>query len=192
MKIGISKALSAQATDIIIPLFETELLAPTNNKSIDQFIKNRSKAKHFLGKTHEIMQGFLDDGKKTYNIVMIGLGKKKDWTAEIGRECGGLTTKKLQALKITTATLVTTHLGPEELLPVVEGIAIANYKVGIFKTDKKPAPLVTALTVITSAPLQKKLDEIVIVANHIHHTQDLINSPADTLYPQVLAETATK
>jgi leucyl aminopeptidase len=192
MKIGISKALSSQTTDIIIPRFETELLASTGNKTIDQFIKNRSQAKHFLGKTHEIMQGFLDDGKKTYNIIMLGLGEKKDWTAEIGRECGGLATKKLQALKITTVTLVTNHLAPEELLPVVEGLAIANYKIGIFKTDKKPSPLLTAMTVVTSALLQKKLDEIAIVAEHIHRTRDLINSPADTVYPQVLAETAAQ
>ncbi|MBI4836379.1 MAG: leucyl aminopeptidase [Candidatus Abawacabacteria bacterium] len=185
--------LKAQGS-IVVPLFQDEVKnIKTGNKTLDQYIKNRLAAKDFEAKLHEVFSSHIDQGDKSLTLLLVGLGKKSDCNEEMIRETGGHVCKRLRGLKRIEAQISST-LTDNQLFAFLEGVALANYRVDQFKTDKEPAlVLLKSLSIIHTSKnksWQKELGERLKIVSHVHQVRDLVNTPADNIYPESLAQKA--
>ncbi|OGC82418.1 MAG: hypothetical protein A2V81_00695 [Candidatus Abawacabacteria bacterium RBG_16_42_10] len=194
MNISYQKIL-LQDKVIIIPLFQTDKRPSTTGiPSIDSYVKKRLANEDFLGKPQDLLMSFLDDEKQSMTMILIGLGKRESLHDDGVREIGGQLSKRLRALKKTAVTTIVDHLPPHVSSTFIEGMALANYRLDKFKTAKEnDLPLVQELTIIqkkSHKQWEKELAEKLLIVKHIHEVRDLVNYPADDIYPESLAEKA--
>lgn len=201
MKISYLKALAENkklAETLIIPCYSEKkpqknfVLAKTGLASLDKYINTLFTHKEFTGKAQELLYCFVD-GNIARTVLLVGLGEAKTLTAEDIRETGALITKKLRQIKKTAITITNSLLSQEHLLTLVEGISLANYQTDSFKTSKSRPPLLASLNFVTSSQdknLANKVNRILTISRHIHQVRDLINFPADNIYPESLAQHA--
>ncbi len=186
-------SFSSKSNTIVIPLFHGEKQwHKTGSKNVDAFIEARLKAKDFEGKAHEILVTFIDSAQPI-TLLLVGLGKKSECQTETIRETGGHICKRLRSIKRIDAQ-INSDLEDSLFFSLVEGIALANYRPDSYKTDKEPAaPLLRSLSVhhqSTSKNWKNQLEQKLLVIKHVHQVRDLVNAPADTIYPESLAEKA--
>lgn len=194
MKISYQKTFLEGKT-LLIPLFQTD---KKPNKigiaRIDDHLQKRFIDKDFIGKSQETLTSFLDDKGKTIAIIFIGLGKKESLHDDKTREIGGQLSKRLRELQKTQVTIMIDHLPAHISMTFIEGIALGNYRLDKFKTEKKNnTPLIEELTIIQqrqNTAWTKELAEKLLVVQHIHEVRDLVNYPADDIYPESLAKKA--
>ncbi len=194
MNIAYQKTL-LPAKVIIIPLFQTDKKSyKLGIPSIDDYLDKRLANEDFLGKSQEVLMGFLDDQKPGFATILVGLGKREALHDDNTREIGGQLSKRLRSLKKTHITILTDHLPPHVSMTFIEGMALANYRLDKFKTEKEnDLPLVQELTIIqknSNQKWEKELAEKMVIVKHIHEVRDLVNYPADDIYPESLAEKA--
>jgi len=195
MNISYQETLLQDKT-ILIPFFQTEKKPPKLGiLSIDEHISKRFTEKDFLGKSQEVLMNFLDHEKQGIAVILIGLGKREILHDDNTREIGGQLSKRLRGLKKTEVTIMADHLPAHVSVTFIEGMALANYRLDKFKTEKEnDLPLLQELTIIQKNPnkqWEKELAEKLLVVKHIHQVRDLVNYPADDIYPESLAEKAT-
>jgi leucyl aminopeptidase len=127
-------------------------------------------------------------GPSSSVIATVGLGKAKDIDAirdamgSASRELGGF---EHVVLDVPLST-------KEQLLAAIEGFQLGNYEYLAYKskTDKRS---VSKLTIITALKLSaKELAELEILTSAVHRTRDMVNAPANDLYPQVMVDSAKK
>lgn len=167
-------------------------LAQTGIVSIDKYIDTLLSHKEFTGKSQEMLYCFID-GATPQSILLIGVGESKSLTAEDLREAGAMITKKLRQLK-KPALVISNHLfSNDHLVNLVEGISLTNYQTDIFKTNKSRPPLLASIVIVTTSKnkdLLPLLSRVLTLSKHIHQVRDLINLPADNIYPESLAQHA--
>lgn len=195
MKITYQKLLTSDKT-VLIPFFQMEKKAPrVGFPTIDEYISKRVLNEDFLGKAQEVCLVFLDTEKPQRTVILVGLGKKESTHDDMIREIGGQMSKRLRAMKKTEVNLLLDHLPAHVSMTFVEGMGLGNYRVDKFKTEKEnDLPLLKELNIIQKKPntkWEKELAEKLIVVKHIHEVRDLVNYPADDIYPESLAEKAT-
>lgn len=197
MKISCISKLPAQkktSETIVIPCYEEKKtsapIAKTGIATVDKYIAKLLAYKEFNGKTQEIFYSLVD-GEQPRTIVLVGLGSKKSLSADHLRELGGVIAKRLRQHKKNAVTIVNDLLDEEHLVSLIEGVCLANYRIDHFKTSKNRPPLLDEIAVITkSTRLPPSLKRITILAEHIHMVRDLVNLPADNIYPESLASHA--
>lgn len=124
-------------------------------------------------------------GKSTAKkILVVGLGKKDEFTPNKSRELSAKVVKKLASLKAKTATFDLPCQGLEKY--IVEGALIGEYKFDKYKSDKKPNTLET----IYLSGNELKILLGVKLAEAMKFARDLANEPAEYATPSKLAEIA--
>lgn len=201
MKISYITALSENkknAETLIVPCYleknpaKNYSVAKTGLASLDKYINSLYTHKEFTGKAQEMLYCFVDSPTPR-TVLLVGLGEIKNTHTEELREIGALITKKLRQIKKQTVTITNSLLNQEHLLTLVEGISLANYQTDSFKTSKTRSTLLTALNFVTNSKdksLASKVTRILTLAKHVHQVRDIINSPADNIYPESLAQHA--
>lgn len=167
-------------------------LAKTGIVALDKYIATLLGHKEFTGKSQEMLYCFVD-GTTPQSVLLIGLGEAKSLTAEDLRQTGALITKKLRQLKKTTLTVTNQLLNNDHIVNLVEGISLANYQTDMFKTSKSRPTLLENIVIVTASKdktLLLRLNRILTLSKHIHQVRDLINMPADNIYPESLAQHA--
>ncbi len=165
----------------------------TNNEILD----NLKAKKVFEGKAGEVFYKINDD--LNYDIF-VGLGKYEELerTDLINAVSRGI--KQAEKLKIDNLSI--NFIKANGLCTggvtksIVQGVKLAGYKFNKYKQDKKGnyEPNVT----IIGGPKEKldkmrgKVEEASNVADGIILARDLVNEPANILYPETLAEAAVK
>ena len=77
----------------------------------------------------------------------------------------------------------------DELYALLEGIAIVQYQYNQYKSGEKKSPALKTVEVISSHSLSKaQLEKMKVISQTLNATRDLINAPANDLYPSKLAE----
>ena len=121
-------------------------------------------------------------------IATVGLGTAKDIDAI--RDAMGSASRELGGLEHVVLDIPLTT--KEQLLAAIEGFQLGNYEYLPYKskTDKRS---VSKLTIITALKLgTKELAELEILTSAVHRTRDMVNAPANDLYPQVMVDSAKK
>jgi leucyl aminopeptidase len=121
-------------------------------------------------------------------VALVGLGKNP--SRDGLREAAGLAARELGHLENLVFDFGLTKASDLEAL--AEGAMLANYEFLNYKPKSNPRKL-SKLTFIASAKLSKaKLDELEILVSAVHACRDLVNLPANDLYPAVMVQEAKK
>ena len=122
-------------------------------------------------------------------IALVGLGKEIDLDGI--RQSMGAAARELgnfEHVVVDIAALST----KEQVLAAIEGFQLGNYEYLTYK-PKATKRVLAKLTVITSAkPSAASLAEIDVLKSAVHRTRDMVNAPANDLYPQVMVLAAKK
>jgi leucyl aminopeptidase len=149
--------------------------------------------KEFRGKKNEVFLLPAPADIKPHRILLIGLGKRSDVTAEILRQAGGKAAAYLRELGIGDTALSTTLISSLNLSPsyFVEGVLLGLYTYGRYKNEKETRPP-KKMTVLArpSRELSSSLKWMKTVASAVWLARDLINTPANDMTPSHLAKAA--
>ena len=123
--------------------------------------------------------------------LLIGLGDSK-LNAHTLREVAGAAARALPDVKEIVFGLPTSDKSETEA--VLEGALLGRYQFGAYKgLNKLPANVNAKLTAISAfKPTPAALSRIETIAEGVAATQDLVNAPANDIYPQSLAAAIQK
>ena len=142
----------------------------------------------FKGKLNE---KFVFLGPNTDNVVVVGLGTEEDMTRDQYVQAASTAAKILNEQKITSTSAQVTTYGTVDKSEVLQGIAEGflqtDYSFDYYKKDKTSNSLtkVSLLTDLENA--DTLIEEVINVLKSVNVTRDLVNTPANDLYPETLA-----
>ena len=143
----------------------------------------------FKGKINET---FIHIGPNTDNSVLIGLGDESNLTKDHFVKAANTAAKALNKQKVTsTSVQLTTYNAIEAdvvLQGVVEGFLQADYSFDTYKKDKTNNSLKTVSILSDSDNADDLVKETVNILNSVNLTRDLVNTPANDLYPETLVD----
>lgn len=135
------------------------------------------------------------EGSKAKVLLFIGLGiaKLSDLTDEQLRRAAGSAARQLSNAK--TAIFAPPSESVERVAAIAEGIALGSYRYENQRSKKSDKPVLAeaqiATAVATSKDVPAALKRGAILGRAVRGTRDLINAPANLLYPESFA-TAVK
>ncbi|MBC8500189.1 MAG: leucyl aminopeptidase [DPANN group archaeon] len=204
MKINVKKDKSENTKTevLIIGHFEKEKFShPALDKKLKGRISKAIKEKKFEGEfkqLHSVSSLGLIAPEK---ILLVGLGKKKEFDLEKLRKISGFTAKVVRDGKVTSFATTLTEEDvkgrniEEKSLTIVEGILLGLYQFDRYKTEEKEKqPKVREVTLLTSDVKKSKtgVKKGEILANATNYVRDLVNMPACEATPTYIANEAKK
>ena len=129
------------------------------------------------------------------HVVCVGAGPAADVDAERVRRLAAVAAHACRRHRASRVAWVDAALGAmsdEQRLDILaEGIALANFDGGFYKTRDERTPFLTEITVLTSAPdADAALRRGRIVGESANSARVLINEPGNYLWPERLMEAA--
>ena len=135
-----------------------------------------------LGKTTKV------SGPSSSVVLLIGLGPSKD--LDSFRFIGGVAARELGAAEHVVIDVPLKSAA--ETLAVFEGFLLGNYDFQNYKSKPVKRSLAKLTIVSKSKPKSAELSEIETVVSAVHACRDLVNQPANDLYPEVMTQHAKK
>lgn len=148
----------------------------------------------FTGKSKEIYTCITNEDVKY--TILVGLGKEDELTMETVRAAMAKAAKQARDLKAETVSVelpVAKSLTEEQVaIATTEGISLAMYTFNKYKSDNKEAlePAFHLANVQDEALVEAIIKERTNLASGICIARNLINEPANVMYPETLAEAA--
>jgi leucyl aminopeptidase len=159
---------------------------------VEQAIK-KAFSKKFSGKKNELFLVPAPDGLKAEWILLAGLGKKDEVTAEGLRQAGGRSSAYLRDNGMRKAALSSKVISSFKLSPSLfaEGALLSLYTYSRYKKEKNGKTL-DSLVVLSkpSKALKQELDWADTMASAVSFAKDLINTPSNDMTPSHLAKAA--
>ncbi|MGL5647336.1 MAG: leucyl aminopeptidase [Clostridium sp.] len=196
MKISVRSKKCREAQGLVLALFEDklEMKNPTINKMIDH-LKNNEK---FLGKEGEVYTFTREIEGQIQDVILLGLGKEADLESEKIKINMAKAYKKVQELKISDLVVkmfATEAMKVSEVAKAVTvSLILTDYKFDKYKSDRKEEKEVQVS--FSGCIIKSEGDEAVLaevkegedIAEGIIIARDLVNEPANVMYPKVLAK----
>ena len=189
MKIQFSKTPSkAQKQTLVLPLHDdatpkADALTTGELKNIAALIKSSPVFEYKTGQTLHIP---LDD-KRT--VIILGLGKKTDWSEKEAETAGGQLIPTLKAHGIQSASLLVGTL--KHAAHIAAGLYLRAYTFNKYKTDKdsnKNALKTIILVSKNNADIKKTYATLSPTLEGTYFARDLVNEAPNALYPEAYAE----
>ena len=163
-------------------------LGPATSQLIKRIFR-----KEFNGKHKEVLCIPAPEDLKAERLVLVGLGKKNEISAEDMRQAGGKTAHAVRNSGMKSVALSTTVVSSLNISPAefVEGFLLGLYTFDRYRgrKDKKKIDMFTIL----SSGSQRLKDELLLtktISSSIWFVRDLINTPANDMTPTHLAKIA--
>ena len=185
ISIKISKTATKPSSDsIIVYAVKSDDKGPQllGNASANQILKSASlKGLGVTGSAESAHR--IPASGQTIGLIGVGTGIS---SAANAREIGGAIGRSFNDHK--TLILDLPINSSEELAALLEGIAIVQYEYNKYKSSPKNSSL-KAVEVVTKLSLSKsQLSRIKVMSEVLDQTRDLVNAPANDLYPSKLAD----
>ena len=177
------------------------------NDTLTGAITNAFEKKRFSGKSEQTL--LLNSPGKASNLLLVGIGKSKDVTAE--KICRAAATavkvaeqSKFKLISADLSVLESVAKGKvsygELASAMAEGAGLALYHFENYKSKSEkddPVSRVEKLTLLTSSKVRQATTEKSIaraekIIDAVHTARDLISHPGNTVTPSYLAEHAKK
>jgi len=158
-------------------------------------VARAAKAERFTGKTASVLELIVPAGLKTDRLLVIGAGKIADLKPTDFLKLGGVAMGKLprSATEATVlADLPDGAMGGEQAALLAQGASLRAYTFDRYKTRKKDEDKPAAgrsITIATgdAAGARKAYAAHMAVAGGVLMARDLVNEPANVLYPEEFA-----
>jgi leucyl aminopeptidase len=165
-------------------------LAPTGD-----LVTRAADADRFKGKNGSALEIIAPAGLEVSRLIVLGVGKARDLKPEDLVKLGGIVMGKIPGAA-TAATIVTDLAGgalkPDQVADLALGLRLRAYSFDRYKTkrkeDEEPAKeVLVTLAVANAGAAEKALAPRDAVANGVILARDLINEPANVLFPEEFA-----
>jgi len=150
-------------------------------------------SKEFHGKRTELFLMPAPEGIKPERILLVGLGKKKEVSAENIRQAGGkasvyLRDKGMKKIAVSTSLISSLKLSP---LNFIEGALLGLYTFERYRKEKKIKKIenITILSKISKSFIDE-LNWTEVITSTVYFARDLINTPSNDMTPSDLAKAA--
>lgn len=164
-------------------------------------LKRAMKAAGFTGKSGTVLEVVGPQGVGASRVLLAGLGKSADLSAANLEKVGGELAGRLEKTKETVLSVVLDGISAPKLpageaaARVALGAKLRSYRFDKYKTKKKEGDEKTglrSLTVMTRAAASARKDYAPLskVAEGMFVTRDLVNEPANILFPGEFAKRA--
>ena len=151
-------------------------------------------SKEFSGKQNEVFLMKAPDSVKPERLLLVGLGKRDQVSAEKIRQAGGKAATHLRSMGMKKAVLSTDSLAALKISPAafIEGALLGLYTYRRYKKDddKKSLENITLLAKSTRE-LTDGLKRVEAVSAGVCFARDLVNTPANDMTPTHLAKAAS-
>jgi leucyl aminopeptidase len=166
------------------------------DEKLNTIYKHFKDSKKFKGSAGEICSTINIAESGVQDIIFIGLGSKDELTTEIIRSSFGKAIKKAIALKdkkIALDMISSEKLSVEDIIKaIVEGIGFGEYKFDKYKSEaQEDFDIEVSIRTEDSEninSIDEYIDEASILVETTKLARDLVNEPANILYPETLAE----
>ena len=161
-------------------------------------VSRAAAAERFKGKRAATLDIVAPTGLEVSRLVVVGLGKVRELKARDFVKLGGVAMGKVPK-SAEEATIVADLPGgavkPDSLAELALGMRLRAYSFDRYKTkrkegEEKPAEIEVTIAVANVAPVRKAYAAREAVANGVDFARDLVNEPANVLYPVEFAERA--
>lgn len=161
-----------------------------------------AKTDGFHSKERETVLVRPTDGIPAERLLLIGLGKKSEFSLDVLRRAAARVVKSAEALGLSAIALrapqvARTPTGMQaEIQALGEGLFLSTYKFDRHQTASSDAPKPLAQVILladnVSAAVGKSIEKARIYSNATALARDLINEPPSLMNPERLAEEAKK
>ena len=192
-------ALSAPPKGVLVLFCEEGLkFGPAARKALapaGDLVERAAKAERFTGKSGSALEIAAPAGLPASRLVVIGVGKAGKLKAQDLVKLGGTARGKIptRAEEATIfAEFASGPLKPEQVAEVALGVRLRAYTFDRYKTKRKdgedkPAETKVALAVANVGAAQKAWAPRAGLADGVIMARDLVNEPANVLYPEEFA-----
>src|SRR5262245_22289439 len=165
-------------------------LGPTGD-----LVRRAATADRFKGKNGSVLDLVAPAGLDASRLVIVGVGKARDLKASDFVKLGGIAMGKIPAAA-SEATLIADLPGgaikPERAADIALGLQLRAYAFERYKTKRKddeakPAKVKVTIAVAGVAAVEKAFAPRAAVADGVATARDLVNEPANVLYPEEFA-----
>lgn len=186
MKISIKNVDLSTVEAMIIPVYEDKV------NSCD-YVENMKVSSKFKGKAGEVFYFTKEDNGLKYGILT-GLGKYEELSAEGLRNSVAKAIKKAKELKISTVGIKFTEsknicVGGT-VKAIAEGTRLALYTFDKYKSNKKEYNVEVFISKVPEEKTEKateRLQEANNIIDGVITARNLVNEPANVIYPETLA-----
>lgn len=171
-------------------------------KELDKILKSgiskMIKSKEFKPEFKETKL-FRSDGK-IKNILVVGLGKKKEFDTDRLRKVSASTAKEVRGERIKNfvTTLHNTEVkatGQGKAQAVAEGIILGLYKFEKYKKPEKDDVKINSVDLLCDSGINEIKEGIrigTVISDAVNYARDITNEPSSSMTPANLAEEARK
>jgi leucyl aminopeptidase len=167
--------------------------------SASGLVARAAKAERFTGKKNTTLELIVPEGLKVGRLVVIGLGKAGDLKPKDVLKLGGLAMGKLSNAASEATIVAETPAGamkPDQAADLAQGARLRAYSFDRYKTkrkddDKPPATRNVTIATGDIAAARKAYDPRAAISDGVLLARDLVNEPANVLYPEEFARRAT-
>ena len=164
----------------------------------DGQLKRAMAAAKFEAKRDSTLELIAPAGLKIDRLLLVGVGKPEDLGEYDLEKIGGAIAGRVAAASGRVALAVDDHSGYKmgagsAAALLASGAKLRTYRFDKYKTKKKDeGKLLKALTVLTksAAAARKAFAPLSNIADGVHLARDLVNEPANVLYPEEFAKRA--
>jgi leucyl aminopeptidase len=161
-------------------------------------VARAAAAERFKGKIASVLDIVAPAGLKASRLVVIGVGKVRDLKARDLVKLGGVAIGRVPRTADEATILADLPGGapkPDSLAELALGMRLRAYSFDRYKTkrkegEEKPSEVEVTVAVANVAPVRKAYVAREAVANGVDFARDLVNEPANVLYPVEFAERA--
>jgi leucyl aminopeptidase len=197
-----TKPFAALGTEALVSyVFEETDPVQGRVSELDQaangLLRNLAKSGELTGKTLEMTLIHAPAGLKAARLLLVGAGKREQFSSATLRRIAGAALRYLKARSIKQfAFLIRENGATEEFTQsIAEGALAADFESDKYKTEKKNDKSIDTLVLTGYSDAdrpagEKGLSRGRIIAEAQNFARDLINEPSNKLTPKILAEKA--
>lgn len=185
---------------LVIGCFEDEKdqLFRDCDGALDGCLERLGESREFTGKNGSTRLLHTLGKLPAERLLLVGLGKKKEFTPERLRQAAGNAVQALRSARVasfSSALHLATDL-PQAVESAAVGMLLASYSFDLYKTKEKEQRFVfEALTVLVgseaeAAAQRPALERSGILCEGVKLARDLVSHPGNVVTPEFLAQTA--
>ena len=202
MKISFAAPSLPQTGTLVLLAGEGPVLAPLGDeadKATAGHVGRAMRAAKFEGKKDQSVDIVAPAEMGIDRIIVLGAGDVGKLQGRDIEVLGGSAAGALQTAKASEAAIAAELPGEPAIRPgevaalLASGLRLRSYSFDLYKTKKKDdAPQLKQVSVLTSlaASARKSFQSLDAVADGVNLARDLINEPANALYPEEFAKRA--
>jgi leucyl aminopeptidase len=162
------------------------------------FVAGAAKSERFTGKKGSSLDLITPAGLNVARLVVIGAGKATERKPKDFLRLGGLAVGKLpnSAVDATVFAELASAMTAEQAADLAQGVRLRAYEFDRYKTkrkddEKRPALRTLTVAVGDVAAVRKAYERRAAISDGVVLARDLVNEPANVLYPEEFARRAS-